>query len=79
VGRRVGELELPGNTALIAVVRGDNVIVPQPDDVLAAGDEVLFIGDSSLGLSSKSRKGVEPAHRLPRSRVGRSGHGPHRR
>lgn len=61
VGRQVSELDLPGNTALVTVVRGDDVIVPQRDDVLEAGDELLFIGDSPLGLSSWTGKGGGPA------------------
>lgn len=78
VGQQVGELDLPGDTALVTVVRGDNVIVPQPNDVLEAGDEMLFIGDSSLDLSSKSDTGGEPAGRSPRSGVGRPpDHGPY--
>jgi Trk K+ transport system NAD-binding subunit len=36
------------------VVRGDKVIVPRPDDVLEAGDEMLFVGDSSPDLTSRS-------------------------
>jgi trk system potassium uptake protein len=54
VGQQVGELDLAGNTALVTVVRRDNVIVPQPHDVLEAGDEMLFIGDSSPDLSNNS-------------------------
>jgi trk system potassium uptake protein TrkA len=54
VGQRVGELDLPGNTALVTVIRRDKVIVPQPHHVLEAGDEVLFIGDSSPDLSDNS-------------------------
>lgn len=54
VGQHVGKLVLPGNTALVAVVRGDKVIVPRPDDVLEAGDEMLFVGDSSPDLTSRS-------------------------
>ncbi|QNI06051.1 TrkA family potassium uptake protein [Mycobacterium kubicae] len=48
VGQRVGALALPGNTALVTVVRGDKVVVPQSDDVLKAGDEMLFVADSAL-------------------------------
>ncbi len=51
VGQRVGDLDLPENTALVTLLRRDNVTVPQPDDVLEAGDEVLFIADSSLERS----------------------------
>ena len=59
VGQQVGELDLPGNTALVTVVRRDRVIVPQPDDVLEAGDEMLFVGESSLDPSSASDNGGE--------------------
>ncbi|BBX96367.1 potassium channel family protein [Mycobacterium lacus] len=47
VGRRVGELDLSRNTALVTVLRGDSVVVPQADDVLQAGDEMLFVADNS--------------------------------
>lgn len=48
VGHRVGALDLPENTALVTVLRGGNVILPRPEDVLEAGDEMLFIADSSM-------------------------------
>lgn len=47
VGQRVDELDLPSNTALVTVVRGPHVILPRPDDVLEAGDEMLFIANRS--------------------------------
>lgn len=47
VGRRVGDLCLPENAALITVLRGADVIVPGPDDVLEAGDEMLFVADGA--------------------------------
>ncbi|HEV2377162.1 MAG TPA: TrkA C-terminal domain-containing protein, partial [Streptosporangiaceae bacterium] len=31
------------DTALVAVLRDGRVIVPQPDDPLVAGDELLFV------------------------------------
>ena len=34
VGRRVADLALPENSALIVVVRGGQVVLPNPDDVL---------------------------------------------
>lgn len=62
VGQQVGELDLPENTALVSVLRGDNVIVPQPDDVLEAGDEMLFVADSSMERSIQvAFHGAEPA------------------
>jgi Trk K+ transport system NAD-binding subunit len=36
------------NTALTTVLRGGDVILPQPDGVLEAGDELLFVADHSL-------------------------------
>lgn len=47
VGATVGALELPENTALVAVLRGSDVILPAPDDVLEAGDEMVFVADST--------------------------------
>lgn len=47
VGQQVAELKLPKNTGLVSVVRGDAVMVPGPEDVLEAGDEMLFIADNA--------------------------------
>ncbi|MBJ8347562.1 TrkA family potassium uptake protein [Antrihabitans sp. YC2-6] len=47
VGKTVGEVALPENTALITVLRGNAVILPQPDDVLEDGDELLFVADGA--------------------------------
>jgi trk system potassium uptake protein len=46
VGRAVRDLALPENTALIIVIRGGRVVLPRPDDVLQAGDEMLFAATS---------------------------------
>ena len=43
VGRRVGDVEWPRDTTLVAIVRGPRVIAPSPDDPLEAGDELLFV------------------------------------
>jgi trk system potassium uptake protein TrkA len=48
VGRKVGELELPQNAALVTLVRAGRIIVPQPEDVLETGDEVVFVADSEF-------------------------------
>jgi trk system potassium uptake protein len=48
VGKRVGDLALPENTELVIVLRGRRIILPQPDDVLDAGDEMLFVADSAV-------------------------------
>ena len=33
----------PTDTALVAIVRGPQVITPSPDDAMEAGDELLFV------------------------------------
>jgi trk system potassium uptake protein len=43
VGRRVGDIEWPPDTALVAILREGRVIVPHEDDPLEAGDELLFV------------------------------------
>ncbi len=42
-GRAVRSLNLPRDAALVTVLRGGRVIVPQPDDAMEAGDELLFV------------------------------------
>jgi trk system potassium uptake protein len=42
-GQRVGSIEWPADTALVAILRDSRVIVPSPDDPLEAGDELLFV------------------------------------
>ncbi|OBA90531.1 potassium transporter TrkA [Mycobacteriaceae bacterium 1482268.1] len=42
VGKPVRDIPLPDNTALAIVIRDNGVILPQPDDVLQANDEMLF-------------------------------------
>jgi trk system potassium uptake protein TrkA len=43
LGRTVGEVQLPGDTVLVAIVRGDRPIAPSADDVLEAGDHLMFL------------------------------------
>lgn len=42
-GARAGDVAWPQNTALVTIIRGGDVIAPKPDDVLEAGDELLFV------------------------------------
>ncbi|SNR54393.1 trk system potassium uptake protein TrkA [Haloechinothrix alba] len=44
-GRSAGDLPLPSNTALVAVLRGDTVITPRGDETLSHGDELLFLAN----------------------------------
>ncbi|MCI2240404.1 TrkA family potassium uptake protein [Paenibacillus sp. TRM 82003] len=43
VGRTVGHLPLPADAVLVAIVRGDRPIAPTSDDVLEAGDHLMFL------------------------------------
>ncbi len=42
VGKRVRDIRLPENTSLAIIIRDSGVVLPQPDDVLEADDEMLF-------------------------------------
>ena len=43
VGQRVGAIDWPAETSLVAILREGRVLVPQPDDPLQAGDELFFV------------------------------------
>lgn len=43
VGNAVRDLTLPANAALVTILRGGRVIVPQADEPLEAGDELLLV------------------------------------
>ncbi|KAE8764207.1 potassium channel family protein [Georgenia thermotolerans] len=43
VGRRVGQVTWPAETALAAIIREDRPITPSQDDTLEAGDELLIV------------------------------------
>jgi trk system potassium uptake protein TrkA len=42
-GKPVRKLHLPRDAALVTILRGGRVIVPQQDDPLEGGDELLFV------------------------------------
>jgi len=42
-GKPVRRLQLPRDVALVTIIRGRRVIVPQPDDPIEGGDELIFI------------------------------------
>jgi trk system potassium uptake protein TrkA len=48
VGKRVGEVTLPENTVLAIVIRESGVVLPKPDDVLQADDEMLFLAGGAV-------------------------------
>lgn len=47
-GRPVRSVRLPADSALVAILRGGRVIVPQGDDGLEPGDELLFVATSAV-------------------------------
>jgi trk system potassium uptake protein TrkA len=44
-GRPLYELRLPPNTTIVAIVRERHVVIPQPETVIAPGDEVIALSD----------------------------------
>lgn len=47
-GRPVRDLKLPTDAALVTILRGGRVIVPQPDEPLESGDELLFVASPEV-------------------------------
>lgn len=54
VGRPLYELRLPPDSAIVAVLREGHVVIPQPETVLATGDEVVALAapESEAALRS---------------------------
>ena len=74
VGTRVGDLDWPQDTVLVAIIRGERPIAPSRDDTLEAGDELMFVtvpeceDDLQLLLApaAPDRCGGLPGRRAPR-------------
>ena len=47
-GRAVRDVPLPADAALVAILRGGRVIVPQSDDSLEPGDEMMFVAGEGV-------------------------------
>ncbi|MDQ2882378.1 MAG: TrkA family potassium uptake protein [Actinomycetota bacterium] len=47
-GLPVRQLQLPADAALVTILRGGRVIVPQGDDPLEGGDELLFVAAAQV-------------------------------
>lgn len=47
IGKTVGEVALPDNSSLAAIVRDGQVIAPTSTDVFSAGDELLFVASAA--------------------------------
>ena len=48
-GSRVGDVDWPMDTALVAIIREGRPIVPSADDPLESGDELLFVATTDMG------------------------------
>ena len=48
VGRAVYELRLPPDSVIVAILREGHVVIPQPETVLAAGDEVMALASGPV-------------------------------
>jgi trk system potassium uptake protein TrkA len=46
VGHPIYELRLPPDAAIVAILRDGHVVIPQPETVLAVGDEVLALASA---------------------------------
>lgn len=58
-GKAVRELTLPRDAALVTILRGERVIVPQPDAPLEPGDELLFVSASGAEPEIRHALGVD--------------------
>ncbi|MER7543270.1 potassium channel family protein [Actinomadura sp.] len=47
-GQRVGAVDWPRDTALVAILREGRVLVPSSDDTLEAGDELMFVASQDV-------------------------------
>ena len=54
-GRRIGDVTLPRDCALVVILRDGRAVVPSPDSTLEAGDEVLAVATTSEAEESLAR------------------------
>jgi trk system potassium uptake protein TrkA len=78
VGRPLYEVRLPADSAIVAVLRDGHVVIPQPETVLAAGDEIvaltapvsesqlrtMVVGDVAGSSNHGGERGRQPSHGL---------------
>jgi len=46
VGKAIYELRLPTDAAIVGILREGHVVIPQPETVLSAGDEVIALASA---------------------------------
>ena len=59
-GRPLYELRLPQDSAVVAILRGGHVVIPQPETQLVAGDEIMAIATPEVEDAIRSAL-MEPA------------------
>ncbi|WP_099023362.1 potassium channel family protein [Mycolicibacterium palauense] len=64
-GRRIADLALPDNSALIVVHRAERVLLPAPGVVLRGGDELVFVSGSGLEDRIRLALGVQGEPHTP--------------
>ncbi|MBY6410941.1 TrkA family potassium uptake protein [Rhodococcus sp. BP-252] len=57
-GKPVKKLSLPRDAALVTILRGGRVIVPQQDDPLEGGDELLFVASVEVEAELRAAVGL---------------------
>ncbi len=57
-GKPVRKLRLPRDAALVTILRGGRVIVPQQDDPLEGGDELLFVASVEVEDELRAAMGL---------------------
>ncbi len=60
-GHPVRHLHLPVDAALVTILRGGRVIVPQSDDPLEGGDELLFVAAADVEPEVRAALGRRPS------------------
>jgi len=53
-GRPLYELRLPADAAIVAIIREGHVVIPQPETVIADGDEVLALASGEIESALRS-------------------------
>ena len=46
IGKAIYELRMPTDSAVVAILRDGHVVIPQPESVLVAGDEVIALASA---------------------------------
>lgn len=63
LGRTIGSLGLPPGTAVVAVLRESQLVIPSPDAPLEAGDEVMLVAaedEAEIALAALFRAPATP-------------------